>query len=454
MNAISKGANPGRVRRTKLRWLIIFLAFVGITINYVDRANLAVALPYMTDDLNLSPGQAGLILGVFFWTYALFQIPLGWLVDRTGVRLMFAVSVVWWSIFTAATALTRGFASLLAFRLLLGVGEAGAFPSCARVVEQWFPKQERGLASGIYDSGARGGTLIATPLVAAVIAALGWRLSFVVTGALGLVFVVFWVWLYRSPRKHHMISQEELEYIEAGGAHTRDYERQQQRSNDNSVRWRDLFLYRTVWGMALGFFCESFIIYFFITWFPTYLVNARGFSLLELGFFGTIPALVAFAGNWLGGFVSDSLVRRGTSLTMARKGCIVGGLLLSSVIALAAVVPSAGLALVLLSISFGSLAFATSSIVALPADVAPVSVEGAGSWAGSIMGIQNGVANLAGFASPVVLGFVVGVTGSFVAGLVIAGAMAIVGSLIYLFVVGPIEPLPVRNADSRSTEAV
>lgn len=425
----------------KLRWLIVWLAFVAVTINYVDRANLSVALPFMEKELNIDKTAAGVLLGAFFWTYALAQLPLGWLVDKFGSRIMFSIAVAWWSIFTAATAAASSFASLFGLRLALGVGEAGAFPAAARVVEEWFPRRERGIASAIYDSGARGGTLLAIPVVTALIAALGWRGSFLVTGGIGLIWVAVWVAVYRVPRLHRWMSKQELAYIEAGGAHTGRPEPEAATAStpdDNRVGWRTLIRNRTIWGMALGFACQSYVIYFFITWFPTYLVDERGFTLLKLGIWGTVPGLVAFLGNFLGGMVSDAQVRRGRSLTFARKSCIVGGMAGSAAIGLVGLAPGAVLAVALLSFSFGCVTFATSSIVALPADIAPDSGR---SLAGSIQGFQNGLANLAGIVSPIVIGALYGSTGSFGWGLATAAFVALAGCAVYIFMVGKIEPL-------------
>lgn len=424
----------------KIRWIIIGLAFLAIAINYIDRANLSVALPYLEDELGLEPAKSGLILGAFFWTYALFQLPLGWLVDRIGARFMFAVAVAWWSLFTAATVFARGFGSLFGLRLLLGVGEAGAFPAATRVVEEWFPRRERAMASGIYDSGARGGTLLAIPLVTALIAALGWKGSFLVTGGLGFIWVIVWLWFYRRPAAHRWISELELKYIDEGGGRTSAVPEEEKQKS--TVRWRDLIRSSTIWGMAIGFGCQSYVIYFFITWFPSYLVDERGFSLLELGLWGSVPGIVAFGGNFLGGWVSDKLVTSGRSVTFARKACIITGLLLSALIGFAGLAPSAVGALVLLSISFGGVTFATTSIVALPADIAPVEGE---SIAGSIQGFQNGIANLAGIVSPVVIGGLYGLTGGFSWGMASAAAVALLGCLIYLFVVKTIEPLDSRK---------
>ncbi len=429
---------PGQ--RSNIRWFMVFLAFAATSINYIDRANLGVAAPFIQKDLHLGSAEMGLILGGFFWTYAIFQLISGWLVDRLGPRIMYSVSTIWWSIFTAATALGQAFASLFAFRLLLGVGESAAYPSNAKVVSEWFPKQERAFATSIYDSGARVGTAVALPLVVFLVATLGWRASFVITGVFGLVWVVFWIWLYRAPRKHPYASTSEVEYIEAGGARSVERETRADRA-PNEIHWLDLFKYRTIWGMMLGFFCLNFVIYFFITWFPSYLVDARHFSLLKLGIFGAIPALVAIPGGWLGGLVSDHLFRRGLSLTKARKICLVGGMLFSSVIALAVIVPSAVVALALLAVSYASLTFAAASIWSLPADVAPTP-----GYVASIGGIQNFASNIAGIVITSFVGIELARNhGSYVIPLVVAGGIAIVGALSYLFIVGDIEPLPVEG---------
>src|SRR6187397_959184 len=159
----------GRSTGTRVRWMIVFMAFLGTTINYIDRANLGVALPLLSKELGLGPEASGLVLGAFFWTYAVFQLPSGWFVDRVGPRVAYTVAVVWWSMFTAATAGARGIASLFGLRLLLGAGEAPAYPTNAKVVSEWFPRHERAFATSIFDSGARVGPAVALPIVTAVI---------------------------------------------------------------------------------------------------------------------------------------------------------------------------------------------------------------------------------------------------------------------------------------------
>jgi D-galactonate transporter len=427
---------------TRIRWAIVFLAFLGTAINYIDRANLGVAEMAIREQLHLSKAQMGLVLSAFFWTYAVCQLPAGWLVDRLGARATYAFACLWWSAFTALTAFGQGFWSLLVCRCLLGIGEAGAYPSNAKATAEWFPRQERAFASAFFDSGSRIGTAVALPVVGLVIASFGWRYSFAVTGALGLVWAAVWIAFYRSPSQHRFANAAEVAYIAAGGGREA-----KAGTPASTLRWRDLFRYRTVLGMAAGFFCLTFVNYFFITWFPTYLREARGFTLRDLGTYGMIPPLVATLGGWLGGLVSDRLVKSGMSLTRARKLPILFGLGASSSIALAAGAETAFGAIAWLSVSYAGISFAAASVWALPGDVAPTPAH-----VGSIGGIQNFASNAAGIVLPPLVGLLLDLTGNdYRLPLFLAGAAGITGAAIYWFVVGTIEPLqttppsPVEN---------
>jgi MFS transporter, ACS family, D-galactonate transporter len=419
--------------QSRFRWTIVIMAFLGTAINYIDRANLGVAMPTLSKEFGITNESKGLILGAFFWTYALFQLPSGWFVDKVGPRVSYAVAVIWWSVFTAATAIAKGFTSLFGFRLLLGIGEAPAYPTNAKAVAEWFPKSERAFATSIYDSGARAGSVAAFPLCTWVIGSYGWRTSFVVTGAIGVLWAVAWIWLYRHPSKHPMVSQEERDYIAAGQPPATT-------AQGPKISWGSLFKYRTVQGMMLGFFCLNFVIYFFVTWFPTYLKEGRGFTDVKTGIFGMIPGLFAMVAGWAGGQTSDFLLRRGWSLTMARKVPIVGGMAMASSIGLAVIVPSATQAVALLALSYGSLCFAAASIWSLPADVAPTSRHVA-----SIGGIQNFASNTAGIVMTYVIGKLLTKTGGFVVPLMLAGGFAILGALSYLFYVPEIKTLEARE---------
>jgi predicted MFS family arabinose efflux permease len=240
--------------------------------------------------------------------------------------------------------------------------------------------------------------------------------------------MVVWFVAYRDPEHHPAVRPEQVTALQ--NEYSVSAEQQK-------IRWADLFRYRTIWGMMIGFFCLNFVIYFFTTWFPSYLTEARGFSLEKLGTLGLLPGLAAIPAGWLGGYLSDYLFRRGWSLTAARKTCLVGGMVTSSVVALAAIVPGDMAALVLLSISYAGLAFAGANIWTLPGDVAPTQAHVA-----SIGGIQNFASNIAGIALTTFTGLMVSLTkGSFLVPLVVAGVISVIGAASYLFIVGEIAPL-------------
>jgi MFS transporter, ACS family, D-galactonate transporter len=416
----------------KMRWVVIFLAFLAIAINYIDRANLAVAAPQIEKALGIGPAEMGFILSGFFWTYALMQMPFGWFVDRVGARIALPLAVGWWSVFTALTAVTTSVAGMFGCRLMLGIGEAGAYPSCAKLVSQWFKPEQRAFATSIFDSGSRVGSALSIPVVALIIGTFGWEASFVITGVLGAVWILGWFAIYRNKSKGDLTGDADVAPIPV--------------APKNKVSWASLFKYRTLWGMMLGFFCLNFVIYFFITWFPSYLVQAHGFSLKSLGTLGTIPALMSIPGGWLGGWVSDALYRRGWSLTAARKTCMVGGMLLSSVITLCAFVTNIYLMLLFFGIAYGSLAFAAASIWSLPSDVAPTPDHVA-----SIGGIQNFASNLAGIVITTFTGVMLAITkGSFVIPLCVAGGFCFLGAFSYLVIVGKIEPLNQADEEARA----
>jgi D-galactonate transporter len=411
--------------------MMVMMAFIGTAINYIDRANLGLAMPYLKAELGLDATTVGLVLGAFFWTYALFQLPSGWFVDKVGPKIAYTVAVVWWSFFTAAAAGARGFFSLFGVRLLLGIGEAPAYPTNAKIVSEWFPKRERALATSIFDSGSRGGTVAANFICPVIIVAFGWRMSFVITGALGIIWAFFWWRMYKKPQDHAGTSQAERDYIAAD---------QPPAEVVKKVPWGSLFKYRTVWGMMAGFFCLNFVMYFFITWFPTYLVEARGFKDLKMGAIAAIPPAVGMIFGWIGGWTSDRLVRRGVRLNWARKIPIVGGMAMSSSIALAVVVPEAWQAIALLALCNGAICFAAASVWSLPADVAPTRGHIA-----SIGGIQNFASNTAGILTTLVIGKLYKETGTFVVPLIVAGCVGVLGAISYLVIVPEIATLKVEE---------
>jgi MFS transporter, ACS family, D-galactonate transporter len=425
----------------RIRWLMISMCFLANAINFIDRANLAIASPSIQSDLGVDATEMGLILSAFFWTYAFLQLPAGWFIDKVGVRVSLALAVGWWSLFTMATGASRSVSQLIGTRLMLGVGEAAALPSFAKVAFNWFPRVERGLASSIFDSGSRVGSALSLPLVAWLISIAGWQGSFVITGLLGIVWVLAWWFIYRDPERYRSIAPKAVEALLAQrGSQVAD-------TQIVKISWLDLFRYRTVWGIMIGLFCLNFAIYFFITWFPSYLLQARGFSLSALGTLGMLPALLAIPGGWLGGYLSDRLLKLGWTATCARKTCLVGGMLMSSTIALSAFVESTGACLALFALAYASLSFAGANVWTVVSEIAPTPNHVA-----SIGGIQNFAGNLAGILITTFTGVMLTITkGSFVVPLSVAGGLCVVGALSYLFIVGKIEPLPPLGGRSFAT---
>lgn len=429
----SQKAPPGASRT---RYIILALCFAGLVINYLDRANMSVALPYIDADLglNLTNTEKGLILGAFFWAYDGMMLIAGWFTDKVGSRRAFTIAAIWWSIFTALTPLARSFWGFFGFRFMLGAGEAPAYPAATKAASRWFPVGERALSTAVIDSGSRVGTVLSLPIVTSLLLVATWHYSFVILGALGIVWALVWYWYYRDPVDHAGANDLERQYIAENGGRTE--------ANDDSeatkIRWSQLFRYRTVWGMMLGFFCLNFVIYFFLTWFPDYLKNARGLNLKELGTLGMLPGLAAVVTAWIAGAYADHLIRRGANITTVRKAVMVGGLLGGAAILPAAFASSIYLALFFLAISYSSLAIAATGIWSLPADVAPSSRHVA-----SIGGIQNFASNIAGIISPFMFGFLLDMFhGDYTPAFALAAGFAVLGAFSYAFIVGKAEPLP------------
>jgi MFS transporter, ACS family, D-galactonate transporter len=418
----------------KIRWLIIWMCFLANAISYIDRANLAIAAPAIRAELGIGAPEMGLVLSAFFWTYAAMQLPAGWFVDRIGVRISLTLAVGWWSLFTMVTGLARGVSQFIAARLMLGIGEAASVPSFTKVAFNWFPRVERGFACSIFNSGSTAGSAFSLPLVTWLIVAIGWRGAFIVTGLLGILWIVVWWLIYRDPERYRAMAPNAVDALLA--------ERGIAVEAALDISWLDLFRYRSIWGLMIGMFCLNFAIYFFITWFPSYMLQARGFSLASLGSLGMLPALMAIVGNWLGGYASDRLLKHGWSPTKARKTCLVAGMLLASSIGLSAFVESSGLCLALFALAYAGLSFTGANVWTVVSEMAP----SAGHVA-SMSGIQNFAGNLAGIMITTFTGVMLALTkGSFLVPLSVAGGLCLVGALSYLFVVGKVEPLPPLSA--------
>ena len=411
---------------------MLALVFVNVVINYLDRTNLSVAAPALSKDLALSSVEMGLIFSAFGWTYAALQIPGGLIADRYGPRILYAACLITWSMATICQGFVKGFVSLFGFRLATGAFEAPSYPINNRIVTSWFPENERASAIALYVSGQFIGLAFLTPVLVTIQFYLGWRGLFVVTGLTGLVWGVVWYIFYRDPMQHSRANQAELDYIEQGGGVF--HEKKTAEEKATVWRWenfKQVFSSRTLWGVYIAQFCVNATLWFFLTWFPTYLVQYRGLDFIKSGYLASVPFLAACAGLLLSGFLSDKLVQRGKSVSMARKAPIIFGLLLSVSIVGANYTNDTALVIFFLALAFFGAGMALISWVF-------VSILSPKHLIGLTGGVFNFMGNLASIVVPIVIGFLAR-DGDFKPALVFIGVLGLIGALSYIFIVGKIE---------------
>lgn len=434
MNSLMDKDKPTRVRYT-----VLALIFVNVVINYMDRSNISVAATAISNDLQLTSVQLGLIFSAFGWAYAALQIPGGWMVDRFGPRLVYGVTLFTWSLATLAQGFVKGFVSLFGLRMATGTFEAPAFPTNNRIVTSWFPDQERASAIGMYTSGQFVGLAFLTPLLVTIQHFLGWRGLFIVTGIIGIIWSIVWYLAYRDPAESRKVNRAELEHIEKGGGLINRKSARKTTAKQKFL-WNDLkhvFSHRKLWGIYLGQFALTSTLWFFLTWFPTYLVEYRQLGFLKSGFLASLPFLAAFFGVLISGFLSDHLVKRGVSAGVARKTPIITGLLLSISIIGANYVDSAALIILFMTVAFFGNGLASITWV-LVSELAPKHLIGLTG------GVFNFIGNLSSIAVPLVIGFLVK-DGNFAPALIFIGSMALIGALSYIFLVGKVERIDVKK---------
>jgi ACS family D-galactonate transporter-like MFS transporter len=427
--APSATALPGEPSRA--RFLILTLLFVTVVINYLDRSNLSVAAPRLAEDLGIEAKQMGVILSAFGWTYAAMQVPGGWLVDKVRPRVLYPAAIALWSIATIGLGFVGNLVGLVILRLAVGALEAPAYPINNRVVTTWFPERERASAIGFYTSGQFVGLAFLTPALIYLQQHLGWHMVFVVTGAIGLLWAVVWYTLYREPREHRGANPAEIALIAQGGGLVDLATKIPPRSKFEWADLRAVLNKRKLWGVYLGQFFLNSTLWFFLTWFPTYLVKYRGMDFIKAGFLASLPFLAAFLGVVSSGLLSDFLVRRGCSLGFARKMPIISGLLISSSIVGANYVQSPALIIACLSLAFfgNGLASITWSLVSALAPERLLGLTG---------GMFNFVGNLASVSVPIMIGYLVK-GDNFAPAITYIAVTALLGALCYGFMVGKVE---------------
>ena len=428
------------------RYLILLIIFIVTAINYADRATLSIAGTEVAKELQLSAVSMGYIFSAFGWAYLLMQIPGGWLLDRYGSKKVYTYSLFFWSLFTFLQGFVDVFplawagVSMFIMRFMLGFSEAPSFPANARIVAAWFPTKERGTASAIFNSAQYFSLALFSPLLGWLTFAWGWEHVFTVMGVIGFVLTGMWVKFIHNPTDHPNMSANELEYITKGGAVVdMDHKKPGAAVAGPKMHYiKQLLTNRMMLGVFFGQYFINTITWFFLTWFPIYLVQEKGMSILKVGLVASIPALCGFAGGVLGGVFSDHLIKRGATITLARKLPIVLGMLLASSIILCNYTDNTTLVVTLMALAFFGKGFGALGWPVI-SDTAPKEIVGL------CGGVFNVFGNVASIVTPLVIGYLVSELRSFNAALVFVGCSALMAMFCYLFVVGDIKRMELRN---------
>jgi ACS family glucarate transporter-like MFS transporter len=385
-------AAPSRVRQR-----VLTFAFLLAIVTYLDRVCISAAAPFIMRDLGLSVLQMSVVFSAFTLAYSLFEVPSGWLGDVRGPRRVLTRIVLWWSGFTMLTGAAAGFRSLVAIRFLFGAGEAGAFPNMARAFSTWFPARERGRANGVMFFGSRMGGMLSAPLALLLIRGVGWRATFFVFGAIGVIWAAAWHMWYRDrPREHPAVNAEELALIEqqvspsalTGHIHARH------------TPWRAMLTSRNLYAICAMYFAFGYGLYFYFTWLPTYLIQVLGFSLLGGGIFAALPFLLAGLADLAGGWTTDRLART-SGLRNARCGLGCVAFLTSAALVVGSIAaPHPVAKAALLAVALAAADFALGACWAVCLDVGA-------DHAGVVTGFMNTFGNLGGLIGPIVVGIAV-----------------------------------------------
>ncbi|WP_428485908.1 MFS transporter [Rhodopila sp.] len=431
---VRPGATSALAVPSKRRFVVMALLFVTVVITYLDRSNLSIAAPGIAREFALSPVQMGLLFSAFGWTYTPLQIPGGWLTDRIRPRTLYTAALVLWSAATLSIGVASGFTILIVLRMLVGVWEVPSFLINNRVATTWFGEGERATCIAVYTAAEYVGLAFLTPVLAWIAVTFGWPVIFFATGAVGLIWAVIWYRSYHEPTEFPGVNAAEIALIESTGGIPDLSTRIEAHRRQSGITWRDLGVVlgrRKLWGLYLGHFAWGNTAAFFLTWFPTYLVKYRHLDFIKAGIYASLPFLCAVVGVLCSGMLSDWLVRRGVSLSIARKTMIICGLGLSSVIIGANYVSSPALIIMFLALAF--LANGLASIHwSLVSATAPERLIGLTS------GMFNFAGGLASITGPIVIGFLLQ-AGSFTAPLVYIACVALLGAGSYIFIVGKLE---------------
>jgi sugar phosphate permease len=422
----------GSTKVPRRRWTIALLLGVGVLVNYFDRVNLSVSRDALQASFGISAVMFGYLSSAYNWTYALLQLPSGLLLDRFGVRRVGIISTMIWSVASFAAAVSTGMGGLFGARFLLGIGEAPTFPANAKAIGYWFPKNERSMATAMFDAAAKFSSAIGIPLLGLLLLHFGWRWNFAATGFISLLYFALFYAFYRNPSEDKLLTDAERQFIAEGGAQPEDPARAAK-----GAPLAYLLRQRKVWGLALGSASYNYTFYLLLTWLPSYLSTALHVDLLQSALYTSVPWLFAtFTDLVVGGWLVDTLIQRGWSAVRVRQIVLVGGTTLGLGILGTAHTHSPVTALFWISVSIGGLSAASPVGWSIPSLIAPRESVG------TLGGILNFCNQLAGIAAPILTGYIVQSTHSFSGAFIAATAFLLLGIAGYIFLLGRIEPIP------------
>ena len=404
------------------RIALVGVLFLCMFIMGLDRSTLGVAAPVIMKELGIDAATMGIALSAFFWTYTAGNLPAGAVADRYGAKTVLGWAAAIWSLSSACTGLAGNLVTIIASRLGVGVGEAAVFPVLAKIAADNFESKNRGTAVGFYLSGARLG-YAATPIIMGfLIAQYSWRVAFYITGLGSLVWCVLWYFFYKE--------KTEASKLIAGKA------------VKAPTPWLQLLTNRCTLGIFLAKFCGDYLYYMFLTWVPSYLVMERGFSILKMGFYASLPFFTAFIVQPLAGMLSDWLVKRGFSLTVARKGVLVGAQLCAATIMVVGFVDDPMVAIAILTLNVAAGSTIGGMMFTLVTEVSPPGLTA------TVTGSMNTVGAFAGILAPAITGFIYSFTGSFQLALGLSGLLLVLAAMTVLFIIPAIKPMELNKAAS------
>jgi len=406
--------------------------FLLATINYVDRIVLSVSSAPIAEEFGISKVELGYLFSSFLWLYVICLVPMGMIVDRLGTRAVNAAGIGIWSIATALTGLATGFGMLIATRVLMGVGESTTYPASGRVIREWIPLKERALFAAVFNSGAYFGPAVGGLVLAWLVSAAGWRVTFLVCAAVGFFWLLAWMIWFRKPEEASWLSAEERALI----LRERDGGATGLSTNGTSIGLRGLLASSSMLGLMLSQGCAVYTQYFFLTWLPNYLQTERGMSMLKSGALMALPFVGAVILTVLLGKLSDSLLTEASARSGGRRRMGALLMLFGSVILLTPLVDNVYLVLGLITIALAGVASAVALNIALIGDLLRTSAD-----SGRATGLLILGGNIFGILAPIVTGYVVQATGRFDIAFVVAGALLVLGSLaVFLLARKPIGP--------------